>query len=460
MRGLWFSLGLGLAITLALAACQPMGRAPGRTIEIYPSGADGPCDEELVRAANDLRAGDELVLHGGIYSQACGRRIRGIRGTPERPVVIRAAAGETPILTHPRDGRGRYALNNLEIEGVSHVIIRGLTLRGGASGIRFLGVNDHVTLEDNEILETENNAIAMNSGDSDSFVIRRNHIHHTGLLPRAFGTTEGEGLYVGCHDGSCVASNHLIERNYIHHLRGTSEGGNDGVEIKRGSYGNVVRDNVIHDTTIGTRFPCVFVYGGGPRENIVERNALWRCGEAIQVVADAIVRNNIAAYSDVGITAAPHQQVPIVRRVSIVSNTLYGHRECLSIRWRGARDTVLANNAVYCPDGRALEAEGLDEPGVQVRANLVQGAMTAGVRVDGLRFLPGGSASAAFADPVRMDYWPRPAAPLLGAAVPELAPRDDFNGSPRGGAVDVGAYQAGGARANPGWRVAPGFKGE
>lgn len=218
-----------------------------------------------------------------------------------------------------------------------------------------------------------------------------------------------------------------------------------------------MRDNVIHDTTIGTRFPCIFVYGGGPRENIVERNALWRCGEAIQVVADAIVRNNVVAHSDVGITAGPHQQVPEVRRVSIVNNTLYGHRECLSKRWRDVRDAVLANNAVYCPDATTVDVEGLDGPGVSARANLVQGMMV-GATVDGLRFLSGGAGPAVFDDPARMDYWPRPGAHLLGAAMRELAPADDFNGSPRTGASDVGAYQLGGALANPGWRLGPSFK--
>jgi hypothetical protein len=62
-------------------------------------------------------------------------------------------------------------------------------------------------------------------------------------------------------------------------LRSTSSGGNDGIEVKVGSYGNVIRDNVIHDTTIGTRYPCIFVYGGGPGLNIVEGNAVWSCGE-------------------------------------------------------------------------------------------------------------------------------------------------------------------------------------
>jgi hypothetical protein len=451
-------LGRATALSLLLATALGAGRGPERTIELHAPAGDGTCDEDLVRVASGLRAGHELRLHAGVYSQRCGRRLRGLRGTPERPIVIRAADGEVVVVTRPKDASGRYTQNNLEIEDASYLVIRGLTLRGGSTGIRFLGTNDHVTLEDNEIFETDNNAIAMNSGDTDSFVIRHNHIHHTGLLPLSLGTTEGEGMYVGCNEARCVASNHLIARNYIHHLRGTSEGGNDGVEIKPGSYGIVVRDNVIHDTTIGTRFPCIFVYGGGPRENLVEGNAMWRCGEAIQVASDAIIRNNIIAFSDVGITAALHQQVPTLRRVAILNNTVYGHGECLMIRWQGARRMVLANNALYCPGGKAVDALGLAERGIVVRANLVQGALTGSVGGSGFR--SGGPAASAFRNPDAMDYWPSPGAPLLGMAARDVAPATDFNGTRRAGASDIGAYQSDGRAVNPGWRLVPGFKGE
>ncbi|HKW94430.1 MAG TPA: right-handed parallel beta-helix repeat-containing protein [Methylomirabilota bacterium] len=433
---------------------------PPRTIEIRPTSAEGLCEEEFVTRANALRAGDELRLHAGIYSQDCARRIRGIRGTAQHPIVIRAAPGANPVLTRPRDSTGAYAENNLELEDVAYLVIRGLSLRGGTTGIRFLGANEHVTLEDNEISYTDNNAIAMNSGDTDSFVIRHNHIHHTGLRPLSLGTTEGEGLYVGCHDGGCVASNHVIEWNYIHHLRGTSEGGNDGIEIKRGSYGIVIRDNVIHDTTIGTRFPCIFVYGGGPAPNLVDGNAVWHCGEAIQVASDAIIRNNLIVDSDVGITAAPHRQVPNIRNVSIVNNTIHGHSECLNIRWLGAQHMILANNAVYCPRTTAVDASGLDEPGVTVAENLVEGDLRGPVALDGVGLRSGGQARAAFRNPGTMDYWPRPGGPLLGVGLREFTPPLDFNGTRRVGRPDVGAYQAGGVPMNPGWHPRNSFKGE
>src|SRR3989442_12461968 len=78
----------------------------------------------------------------------------------------------------------------------------------------------------------------MYSSNCHAFIVRRNHIHHTGL--NTSRPTEGEGMYIGCHDGSCRTTDSIFEGNYIHHTRGTSDGGNDGIEIKFGSSGNIV----------------------------------------------------------------------------------------------------------------------------------------------------------------------------------------------------------------------------
>jgi hypothetical protein len=438
--------GLSLLLLVIVMAAEPAAAA---VITIAPSNADASCDEQFEKVANRLRPGDELVLHGGTYSQSCRRAIT-VNGTPARPITIRAASGEVPILTRPVPPHLDYPEHNIEIVNSSYLVIRGLRFKGGSSGMTVTG--HHVTLEDNEIYETANNALAINRGNTDSLVIRRNHIHHTGLLDLAAGTTEGEGMYIGCNDNECTASNHLIEGNYIHHTRGTNDGGNDGIEVKVGSYNNVIRNNVIHDTNLGTRYPCIFVYGNGPGPNIVEGNVMWNCGEAIQVVSDAVIRNNIILASDVGITAAPHVQVSGVRNVTIVNNTLHGHGTCLFIRWSGARNVTLANNAVYCPSATALDAS---LGAAVVRSNYVAGS---GARLDGSRFLAGGGATAAFVDPAGRNLWPARNSVLRTTAAAAQAPRLDFNETVRTPPFDVGAYETDGRASNPGWQVVAGFK--
>ena len=444
-------------LQLVLLSCLALPGAPvlAATVEILPSNADSSCNEELENLANGLKPGDVLILHGGTYTQTCRRAIT-VNGTAGSPITIRAADGEAPIVTRPQPADFNYDQNNVEVVNSSFLVIRGLHFKGGDGGVSFVG-GHHITFEGNEIYETGNNALRMNSGNTDSFVIRGNHIHHTGLLAASVGTTEGEGMYVGCNNATCVASNHLIEGNYIHHTRATSDGGNDGIEIKVGSFGNVVRNNVIHDTTSGKQFPCIFVYGGGSALNIVEGNAMWSCGEAIQVVSDAIVRNNLILNSVNGITAAPHAQVPQLRNVTIVNNTIYGHSNCLFVRWSGGSNMALANNAVYCPGTTAVNGSGLTGTAVTISSNYVEGGMS-GAIVDGARFVGGGSSTSAFTSPGQLDFWPPPASILIGKADAVFAAALDFNERRRVSPFDVGAYETDGLAMNPGWKVGPGFK--
>jgi hypothetical protein len=434
---LWLLIGL-------LAA----GHVAARTYEVRPATVE--TEEEFERLANALQAGDELVLHGGTYSQT-GRRAVTAKGTPEQPIIIRAAAGETPLLTRPADQRDKQ--NNIEFVDCTHLVIRGLRFQGGSSGVRFIR-GHHVTFEDCETFETGNNALTMNSGNCHAFVIRRNHIHHTGLSTSH--ATEGEGMYIGCHTGSCRTTDSLIEGNYIHHLRGTSDGGNDGIEIKFGSYGNTVRNNVIHDTNIGRRYPGIFVYGGGPGANVVEGNVIWHAGEGIQVVSDAIVRNNIIFdCAATGIIAGPHAAVPQMRNAAIVNNTIFNAPVGVRIRWTNATNMLFANNAVYCPMSTALDASGVDS--ARLRNNFVHGRLV-GVTADDARVFEGGAPASAFVDAARQNFWPPSGSTLLGHADPDLAPVLDFNGTKRVAPFDVGAYESDGREQNPGWIIQPGFK--
>ncbi len=419
----------------------------GRVIEIFPSNANSSCNEEFENVANTLTAGDTLILHGGTYTQSCRRFLTGLNGTLASPIIIQAAPGENPIVTRPDSSE-----NNIETDNSSYLVIRGLHFQGGDSGFRIMG-GHHITLEDNEIYNTDNNALRVNDSNVDSLVVRHNEMHHTGLF--SGGPTEGEGMYLGCHTGTCRVTNSLIVGNYVHHTRGTSSGGNDGIEMKVGSANNVIRDNVIHDTNIGSSYPCILVYGGGTAANTVEGNVMWNCGEGIYAVSDAVLRNNIILNSDVGISSYPHQVVATRRNLTIVNNTIYNHGTCLFLRMSGVSGVTVANNAVYCDSATAVDASGLI--GATVSSNFVSGGL-GGVSIDNTAFFSGGTAANAFTDPANMDFWPKSGSPLLGRANAGLVPPLDFNGTPRTAPFDVGAYEAEGLAANPGWKITAGFK--
>ena len=431
--------------------------ALSRVIEIFPTNADATCNEEFENIANTLVAGDTLILHDGEYSQNCRRLISGRNGTATQPIVITAAVGARPILTRPGNANFSYDQNNIEIENSSYLVIRGISFRGGDSGVRFMGVSHHITFEENEIYETGNNALTMHSGNSDFMIVRKNHIHHTGLYN--LGSTEGEGMYLGCHTNTCRVTNSLIEGNYIHHLRSTSGGGNDGIEVKMGSHGNVIRNNVIHDTNIGTQYPCIFVYGGGAGINTVEGNAVWNCGEGIYAVSDVVVRNNIVMHSGLGISSYPHAVVSGIKNLTIVNNTIYGSDVCLFVRWSAASNVILANNAIYCPGSTAVDGTGLANAQAAVSANYFEGSLS-GATAGGVAFLNGGTATAAFTNPTNADLWPSQGSILRERADFAHSPADDFNGTVRTSPADVGAYETNGVTNNPGWQIQPGFKSQ
>ena len=438
--------------TKIVAACLQLlliysGISIGVTYQIHPAISDS--QEEFETIANSLKPGDELVLFGGIYSQTARRTITA-KGTNNKLIIICAVKGHEPLLTHPEDAN-RYT--NIEFVDCEYLIIRGIYFKGGNSGVRFVRGHD-ITFEDCQISHTQNNALTMNSGDCDAFIIRRNHIHHTGLRKR--GPTEGEGMYIGSHSGSYITTNSLFEGNYIHHTRGTSSGGKDGIEIKFGSYGNFVRDNVIHDTNIGRQYPGIFVYGGGKDINIVESNVIWNAGEGIQVVSDAIIRNNIIFdCSATGITAAPHAAVPHVRNVKIINNTIVNHPRGVLFRWEKAEQMIFANNAVYCPGSIAVDAAGID--GSTFSSNYITGRVI-GVTIDEAGFCDGGKLDRAFAAPAEHVYWPAPGSVLIENADSDFAAELDFNHTTREPPFDVGAYESESNVTNPRWQVQSGFK--
>ncbi len=115
---------------------------------------------------------------------------------------------------------------------------------------------------------------ANNPGETyQSLTFRHNHIHHTG--------GHGEAFYLGSNskpDGSTdgYIFDSVIENNYIHDLIGGTVSQGDGIELKDGSYDNIVRDNVIHDTN----YPGIIVYdadGKAPEHHRAQRDLEhWR----------------------------------------------------------------------------------------------------------------------------------------------------------------------------------------
>lgn len=418
-----------LAVSLL---CSPLLTTAvfAETIEANP-----PDDIESMIAS--LNPGDELILHDGMY--VTNERFSiDIAGTESQPIIIRAADGESPHIHRPNASQ-----NLIDIDSADWLVIRGIEFSGGSAGIRISSARDLV-FEDNEIYDTADVAFRMNDGGAvyERITVRNNHIHDTN------GT--GEGMYLGCNEDRCQMIDSLIEGNYVHNTDAGSVSQGDGIEIKEGSYGNIVRDNVIHDTN----YPCILTYstvGNGPA-NVIERNVMWNCGDhAIQSAADATIRNNIILSAGAnGIAMQPHQNGS-PSNLTVVHNTiLQSSNDGISIR--GATGSVVvANNAVFAMSGRAIFVNG-DMSMITMVGNVGEGS-----GVDAASF--GDFVDASYAGTPPMNVFPTSGGALVGAGSTEHVVADDFNGTPRMGVADIGAY-AFAEGGNPGWMIMPGFKDE
>jgi hypothetical protein len=412
---------------LALVAIASGARAA--TVEIAP-GAD-------VRAAiAALRAGDELILRNGTYSFNSRFAVTAI-GTAAQPITIAGKAGEAAVIEMTTGSQ-----NVMEVDGSQYLVLRNLRITGGSHGVRLMN-SDFVTLESNEIYETGDVALSANSGGTyEGLIIRRNHIHHTN------GT--GEGMYLGCNSNACRVANSVIEWNYIHHTnRSTVEQG-DGIELKEGSYGNIIRHNVVHDT----KYPGIITYStvGNGAANVVEANLIFNTEDnAIQSAADAVIRNNIVLGSPI---ALQNHQAGSPSNVVVVHNTVIG----ASIDVRNVvGSVVVANNAVYSNSGAAIKL-------ISGNLGLVTVAGNAGV--GGLSGASSGFATGSLASDLvaahyngapPIDVFPRAGSALAGAGAPAHVAATDFNGLPRANVADVGAYRFD-SSGNPGWTLAAAFK--
>lgn len=405
------------------------------TIEITPA-------DNYRSAMQNLVAGDTLILHGGSYPLTSYFNLI-LNGTAQAPITIRAAAGENPVIA-----QNNAAQNIVNISNSSFLILEGIEFTGGSRGIRLQATSDF-TMRNCHVHHTAANAISANDSGSDyaRLIFVHNEIDHAGET--------AEGFYLGCHDMSCRVHDSLIANNYIHHLTGPTVNQGDGIEIKAGSYANIVRDNVIHDTA----YPGITLYhtngNGGP--NLIERNLIWNSGDnGIQVTANAVVRNNIVlSAASHGIEAHAFGAVGVGNLVIVNNTVLKASGD--AIHFNGVNGSVLiANNALYAQNGHAVYAAGTTAL-VTMLANAGKGSLT-GVSggFDSSGNITTDFALANYSGIPPMDLVP-PGGRLAGtAAIAQLA-IDDFNGRTRQPQADIGAYRSNPA-GNDGWPLQAGFK--
>jgi hypothetical protein len=283
----------------------------------------------LAATIQSLHPGDRLEIEAGTYSVNSYFSVE-LQGTALAPIWIVAKAGTAPIITRPN------AQQNVMNVGVStqtrYVCFRGLEFTGGDTGIKLYSCAN-VWLDRCLVHHVGGVGVAANSANTANLYFTRNEIHHT--------AGNGEGFYLGANYAQWVMRDSVVALNHVHHTQG-SQG--DGIEIKQGSFGNWIAENLVHDC----HYPCIILYGtGGNAFNLVERNKCWNSGDNVmQVQGEAVVRNNLLMHGLNGFNSHDHQGQ--VRDLEFVHNTIInpGRGAQLS-NWNGRTNMVFANNVVY-----------------------------------------------------------------------------------------------------------------
>jgi len=312
-------------------------------------------NDALATAVAALHPGDQLVIAAGTYSIERTWRIE-VSGTAEAPIWIVAEEGAQVVLTRPDDKQN--VLNIGQDTPVHHLCVRGVEITGGSHGLR-LGQCSEVWIDQCHIHHTGAVCLSANSADSQRLFLTRNHIHH--------GGGHGEGMYLGANHGEHIMSESVIALNHIHDCTG-SQG--DGIEVKQGSWGNLIAENDIHDT----QYPCITVYGtAGKPVNIIERNLCRRSADsAMQVQGEAIVRNNVLiGGKGSGFASLDHQGKSL--SLQVIHNTIINTADAFKgSSWNAREGMVLANNVLYSRDKSAMNFPQGRE-GVAIEGNIVLG---------------------------------------------------------------------------------------
>jgi len=255
----------------------------GKTYHVAINGDDnnpGTSDKPwrtISYAVTQLKPGDKLIIHEGVYKEVVVMRSSGIS---EAPIIITSAPGERVVLDFGRVSSNCFSLS----KGVSHVRIENLTLVNcGIWALSLDGGNQHIILRNLEVAYSET-GIHMTVGESGK---KPWHGPVGPVLIEGCLVHDNDVGGIDCTPGPCYDI--IIRYSKIYNNGVTAGFGADGVAVETGDriciewseiYGNM-GDGV----DLGSRNPLWFnkssdfrVSGCFVHDNGLEGVKLWTGG--------------------------------------------------------------------------------------------------------------------------------------------------------------------------------------
>ncbi len=367
--------------------------------------------EDWCAALNAAAPGDTITLAAGEHAGPCTITASGEEGAP---ITL---AGEDAAIVY----EGASA-NVTDLNG-SHLVLRGLRFGPTSADIDAVKIRagEDITLSENRFDRVGGISVSANSADTA----------RVSILNNEFEDLRATGLYLGCHDGTCISADFLIQGNRFDGV--TSTGVGYAMETKLGSYGTIA-DNTVHDA----QGPAVEVYGSsGGERTVVERNLVIGSRDAATLEiggGPALVRNNIViGGAGAALSVYDYGGRGLVQDIVVIGNTLWGvGGAAVNLSgWEAGAGLAFEGNALGRDDGASAMPEGID--GVPMEGNLDC--------LDG---------AACWRDATGWDLWPLEAGALVGAGVvTDPALTEDWCGRSRAAPPTVGALEPGSGEEAP-----------
>jgi hypothetical protein len=195
-------------ILAALATILNPPPTEARVLHVATTGDDGNAGTSeaplatIQKAVSLVRAGDTILIGGGLYK---GHVILSVSGEPDKPIVLKNAPGEKPILDG--EGRGRIELKSEHgwRKAIGWITVEGIEVKNGWDGIKFYNAH-HITLRGNYLHDNLNQGIL---GNGHHVRIEGNTIAHNGFKEDNEKSNLEHGIY-------CTGTDFTIVNNVIH----------------------------------------------------------------------------------------------------------------------------------------------------------------------------------------------------------------------------------------------------
>jgi len=244
-------VGLLLAFAPAVGAATYYV-APPPAGDDSNSGSMGSPWATLQHAAGEVLPGDAVLIRAGSYA---GGHFT-MSGTAADPITLAAFPGEVAII----DADNPVTTDGINLEGVDHMIVEGLTVTGTTrAGIRAV-LCENVTVRNN--VTDANGRWGIFTGFCDDLLIEGNVTSNSGIEHGIYVSNSGDrpvirgnvifdnnanGIHMngdGSQGGDGVISDAVVEENVIF---GNGVAGGSGINCD-GVQDSIIRNNLIYDT--------------------------------------------------------------------------------------------------------------------------------------------------------------------------------------------------------------------